>query len=36
MVTVKGDWVEFRFYRPQAGSVDVVGDFNGWQEGQLA
>jgi 1,4-alpha-glucan branching enzyme len=23
--------VEFRFYRPRAGSVHVAGDFNGWQ-----
>jgi len=25
--------VEFRFYRPQAARVDLVGDFNDWNEG---
>jgi 1,4-alpha-glucan branching enzyme len=26
--------VEFCFFRPQAGKVDLVGDFNQWREGQ--
>ena len=31
MVTLKqGNEVEFRFFRPQAGKVYLVGDFNGW------
>ncbi len=36
MVTVDRDWVEFRFYRPQASSVYLVGDFNHWRENELA
>jgi 1,4-alpha-glucan branching enzyme len=36
MVNVNGDWAEFRFYRPDAATVYLVGDFNDWQEGQLA
>ena len=31
-VTVDG-FVEFRFYRPQASKVSVVGEFNSWLEG---
>lgn len=31
MVTVKGEAVEFRFFRPNAERVHVVGDFNGWR-----
>ena len=31
MTSVKtGGWVEFRFFRPEAFSVTVAGDFNGW------
>jgi len=36
MVNVNGEWAEFRFYRPDAASVFLVGDFNDWQESQLA
>lgn len=36
MVTVKGNVVEFTFYRPQAGSLHLVGDFNGWREHELS
>ena len=35
MVTVQGDWVEFRFFRPQAQNVHLAGDFNGWRAGEL-
>lgn len=35
MVTVSGDWAEFRFYRPQASRVYLAGDFNGWNAQQL-
>jgi len=35
MVTVKGDWVEFRFYRPAAGAVHLAGDFNNWRDNDL-
>ena len=33
-VTVDG-CVEFRFYRPQASRVSVVGEFNSWIDGVL-
>ncbi len=36
MVTVNGQWVEFSFFRPQAGRVHVAGEFNGWKTGELA
>jgi len=36
MVTVNGEWAEFRFYRPQARSVHLAGDFNHWRDGELA
>jgi 1,4-alpha-glucan branching enzyme len=36
MVNVNGEWAEFRFYRPDAASVFLVGDFNDWQDSQLA
>ena len=36
MVSINGDWAEFRFYRPDAANVYLVGDFNEWQEDQLA
>jgi 1,4-alpha-glucan branching enzyme len=35
MVTVHGDYVQFRFYRPGAQSVHLAGDFNGWKADQL-
>lgn len=35
MVTVRGNWVEFRFYRPQAKEVHIAGDFNGWKQNEL-
>jgi 1,4-alpha-glucan branching enzyme len=35
MVTVSGDWVEFRFFRPHATHVHIAGDFNGWRQGEL-
>ena len=36
MVNVTEDWVEFHFFRPDAGQVHLAGDFNNWQSGQLA
>ena len=36
MVSVQGNWVEFSFFRPDAGCVFVAGDFNSWREGELA
>lgn len=36
MVTVKGRCVEFQFRRPSARRVYLAGDFNGWQQDQLA
>jgi len=35
MVTLNGNWVEFRFFRPQAQRVHLAGDFNGWRDGEL-
>ncbi len=35
MVTVKGSRVEFRFIRPGARHVNVVGDFTGWREDEV-
>jgi 1,4-alpha-glucan branching enzyme len=36
MTSVTGDgFVEFRFYRPQASRVSVVGEFNSWIDGLL-
>jgi 1,4-alpha-glucan branching enzyme len=36
MTSVTGDGcVEFRFYRPQASRVCVVGEFNSWIDGVL-
>ncbi len=35
MVSVKDQWVEFSFFRPQAGKVHLVGDFNDWRSGEL-
>jgi len=36
MVAVSGDLAEFRFFRPQAERVFLVGDFNGWRPNDLA
>lgn len=36
MVKLDGDWVEFKFFRPQAQSVHIAGDFNDWRERELA
>lgn len=35
MVTVQGNMAEFAFYRPQADSVHLVGEFNNWQKNEL-
>lgn len=35
MVSTSGNVAEFTFYRPQAGNVCIVGDFNGWRDGEL-
>ena len=35
MVTLKNDWVEFRFFRPAARCVHLAGDFNGWRQNEL-
>ena len=35
MVTLKDEFVEFRFFRPQATHVELAGDFNDWREGEL-
>ena len=35
MVTVKGNVADFRFFRPQAKQVCIVGDFNNWKPMQL-
>ena len=35
MVNVTEQHVEFCFYRPQAGFVEIVGEFNGWRHGDL-
>ena len=36
MVNLKGEEVEFLFFRPQAQKVHLAGDFNNWQHGQLS
>lgn len=36
MVTITDDWAEFAFFRPQAESVYLIGDFNGWRFDELA
>ena len=36
MVTVLGNMAEFRFYHPLARQVFLIGDFNGWRQGELA
>jgi 1,4-alpha-glucan branching enzyme len=35
MVTISGEWVEFKFFRPQAGRVHLAGDFNNWRVNEL-
>ena len=35
MVTIKEQWVEFSFYRPQANQVHLAGDFNDWRDREL-
>lgn len=35
MVSINSGVVEFRFFRPDARNVFVVGEFNGWQTNQL-
>ncbi|MFB3894042.1 MAG: isoamylase early set domain-containing protein [Phycisphaerae bacterium] len=35
MVTIKDEWVEFSFFRPQANQVHLAGDFNNWREREL-
>jgi 1,4-alpha-glucan branching enzyme len=35
MVDVKGKKIQFRFFRPQAAAVQLVGDFNGWGRQEL-
>ena len=35
MVTVRGNVADFRFFRPQARQVCIVGDFNNWKPMQL-
>ena len=35
MVTVDGQWVEFKFFRPAVQNVFIAGDFNEWREGEL-
>lgn len=35
MVTVNRSFVEFRFLRPGAKQVHLVGDFTGWRPGEL-
>ena len=35
MVTVEGQWVEFKFFRPSADRVYIVGEFNDWREQEL-
>ncbi len=35
MVNAKGEWVEFRFYRPEATAVHLAGDFNDWRDDLL-
>ena len=32
---MEGDRAKFRFFRPDANEVCVVGDFNGWRVGEL-
>ena len=36
MVTISGNVAKFRFFNPRARQVFLVGDFNGWRQGELA
>lgn len=36
MVTISRNVAEFRFFHPRARQVFLVGDFNGWRQGDLA
>jgi hypothetical protein len=36
MVTVDGNRAEFSFFRAKAHSVHLIGEFNGWREGDLS
>ncbi len=36
MVTVAGNRATFRFFRPHAARVWLIGEFSGWREGELA
>ncbi|MFP3937982.1 MAG: hypothetical protein ACLFVW_06535 [Phycisphaerae bacterium] len=35
MVSIRGEVVEFKFFRPDADEVHLAGDFNGWRVGEL-
>jgi len=35
MVKITDSKVSFRFFRPDAEEVHVVGDFDGWQDGRM-
>lgn len=36
MVTLNGELVEFRFFRPQGRKAFLAGDFNGWKGNEIA
>ncbi len=35
MVAITDEFVEFKFYRPGASEVYLVGDFNNWRRSQI-
>lgn len=35
MVTLDGEWIEFKFFRPQAREVFLAGEFNHWRQREL-
>ncbi len=35
MVTIKNTKAEFKFFRPDASSVSIVGDFNDWDHSSM-
>jgi 1,4-alpha-glucan branching enzyme len=35
MVSINGEWVEFKFFRPSARQVHLAGDFNHWHRHEL-
>lgn len=35
MVNITGEWVEFRFFRPEAVRVHLAGEFNDWRLSDL-